>query len=451
MEENKNHIDDYFKSHLSKFDKEPPEEVWNSVINKIDKKRRINSLLIYGSIAAGISVIIGLSWFIRLDNKNKTAIMVTLQSETKKNTKSGLFTKNINNRDLLKTKIITSSVQLNKNRNIPTRVQNSINPYSGNKNNYIQANKINVVTSVIQIHKLKEVVTRDDDNLILISPKSCIPGQRIDQINLPVEQITEKLLANTTIETHNETEENTGIRRWSIQGQLAPLYAYRYLSHAGSNTSISEYNDNEDGIVAYSAMVKVGYKLNNNISFQTGIGYSMLGYTNNDVELMTAISSENPGNVKNAPGKIYLINSSGYGIKYSTAMVNVYDPQGITKINGNFVQELKYIEIPILFRYGFPLRRITFQFTGGLASQLLISTNGYVNDGNSVTNISEPNSFHNINLSSSLGIGINFRLPNQSVLVIEPSYKYFINSVTTNNNSVHPYSFGIYTGLNFNL
>jgi len=392
MEEKKNHIDDYFKDHLSKLEKNPPEEVWHNVIKKLNNKRSISPVFLYSSVAAGIAVILGLSLFFHISKIYKTDIQTTAKANTKINTINKAIVKNLNYKALQRKNSITPSIKQGYYDNETREVLNSTNSYS-NKKIYPE-NKPGIITTIQQFHSLKYNISLVESNLSFICSKKFMPEQNQDIINLPVDEIKEKLSDNSSFVSDNDNSDKPEIRRWSIQGQLAPLYAYRNLAQSGSNTSIGEYNNNENGILAYSAMVKVSYKVNNNFSLQSGLGYSMLGYTNNDVEVMSDISSDLPAHSNYVSQKIYLINSSGIIVKSNPKPnVNIFTTT-TSKINGDFVQEMKYVEIPVLFRYGLPFRKISLQFTGGLATQLLISSNGYVNDNNTVTNISEQYCYH---------------------------------------------------------
>jgi hypothetical protein len=255
------------------------------------------------------------------------------------------------------------------------------------------------------------------------------------------------------------------MRRWSIEAQLAPTYAYRSINQAGSSQNISEYS-NETGLFAYSAMVKVNYQVSNNLHIQAGIGFSTLGYTSYNVYYTESMMSflHSDGELPSSTGqKYYVINSSAYCSRQSSSgMTNLTAgttgaeyPSSVnsplTKANADFIQQMNYVEIPFLIRYRVLGNKVSIHLLGGLGTQLLVSSSGRINDGNMQTNISESSLYNKLNISSTLGIGLNYRLPNQAVFVIEPTYKYFVNSITTAGNNVHPYTFGVFTGLTYNF
>ncbi len=450
MEEKKNHIDDYFKGHLTNLDKIAPQDVWQGVERKLDNKRRIPAIIIFSSMAAGIAIIIGLTWVFQIENKNNNDFALKVQTKKTNPEVNQAIAQNHKNN-------ASQNIKESLTKTYPNNTARFENPAikSSNSSSKISVNNISVSNNKV-FPRIKESIKQNPDTinnenyLSVLVPKGFRFEQKLFKIEFNNEKVTQPIIVVNNLMPDDEKPEKPKIRHWSIQGQVAPTYAYRNVTQTGANASINEYNNEEEGILAYSALVKVNYKINKNFSIQSGLGYSMLGYSNNDVEFQ--YFSVNPNTlINNSSQNYYIIHSSAFSqniqIKHSLGL-----PSTSNNVNGNFEQEMKFVEIPFLVRYRFIDSKVSLQIVGGLGTQLLVSSNGSVNVGSSAINITEGLSlFHTLNLSSSLGIGINYRLLNQAVLVIEPTYKYFINSITTNSNSVHPYSFGIYTGLNFNF
>lgn len=480
MEKEKHHIDNYFKDNLKDLNPLPPNDVWSGIERELDRKHRTPSVFIWIGLAAGIALMIGFGWLFTTEHINNSRVKTR---EVADKTKSGISTPQVSilNNNLSKHNSIsndTSKIELtentaiktdlNVNQNSPDTIRNSeivylsgslylVNGNSSGKQN----EKIGIISDSLynnlrnkDLTKLKSISFILEQTHLAVNPLSALAGQTTSPLK-------------NKLPTNKEKPEKTLIRRWSIEAQLAPTYAYRSITQAGSNQSISEYS-NETGLVAYSAIVKVNYQLNNKLYIQAGVGFSMLGYNNNDTYLYQ--SSGLPQTISGLALNPSITGGQKYFIIHSSAFSNINNIQGYTTAsirdislnqqstyqNANFVQQMNYIEIPLILRYRLLGNKVSVHLLGGLGTQVLLSSSGYVSNGTIHSSIPETSSslFHTFNLSSTMGIGLNYRLPNQAVFVIEPTYKYFINSITNSNinsNSVHPYTFGIYTGLTFNF
>jgi hypothetical protein len=116
--------------------------------------------------------------------------------------------------------------------------------------------------------------------------------------------------------------------------------------------------------------------------------------------------------------------------------------------DSKITQQFKFVEIPLLARYKIIDQRIGFNIVGGFAANFLIN-NDAILDGSAATKGSTQN-INKIDYSGTIGIGVNYKLFENIGLSFEPTYKYYINSITSNSAiKVHPYSFGVFTGLTY--
>jgi hypothetical protein len=70
-------------------------------------------------------------------------------------------------------------------------------------------------------------------------------------------------------------------------------------------------------------------------------------------------------------------------------------------------------------------------------------------DGNIYT-VGDTKGLNPLSLSSSLGMGMEYNISNKLSLNLEPTFRYYLNpfSVTTGS-FVHPYTFGIFSGVSY--
>ena len=175
-------------------------------------------------------------------------------------------------------------------------------------------------------------------------------------------------------------QEKAKIKHWSLEGQVAPQYSYRNISDMKGNTvSKKDYNKCEDGLVAYGGGFKVNYQTGRRLSIQAGVYYSVMGQAMNNVyevkdQSGMATYAYDAGNQKTAywvPNSFGPIQESqpsssdqiksvtSSNVYYSSIIANkassvlkaVSSSEETLIDNAKIIQQLKFIEIPLLARY----------------------------------------------------------------------------------------------------
>ena len=131
---------------------------------------------------------------------------------------------------------------------------------------------------------------------------------------------------------------------------------------------------------------------------------------------------------------------------------DVFDPQkaNLQYISNTMRQNFSYLEFPVVIRYKFVDKMIDFNLIGGLSYNMLVNNSVYtIVDGGKYP-IGTTEGLNLISLSSSLGMGMEYNFSDKLSLNLEPTFRYYLNpfSVTTGS-YIHPYSFGIFSGLSY--
>ena len=69
-------------------------------------------------------------------------------------------------------------------------------------------------------------------------------------------------------------------------------------------------------------------------------------------------------------------------------------------------------------------------------------------NGNTVE-MGEANNLNDLNFSTNIGFGLNYKFSPMLQLNLEPMFKYQLNTFTQTAGNFQPFSIGVYTGLNF--
>ncbi len=253
---------------------------------------------------------------------------------------------------------------------------------------------------------------------------------------------------------------NTGkqsVSRWSVGAQMSPVYSYRSLG--GSSLSIPDesvsndyFNDVEKGIVSMAGGISLDYRFSDRLSLGSGLYVSRIGQQNNDV-----LAYNNPdGN-----GMYKLATSVGTVTvnprKFEAVIVEQQAAAkdslpGDYKVNASMVQNLDYLEVPLLLKYKVISSKISINVMGGLSPGILVNNRSYFNvDGDKI----QTGTTENINpviYNSVLGMGFEYALSKKLSLNMEPTFKFSLSPVNSGDGPDYkPYSLSWFTGLSYKL
>jgi hypothetical protein len=260
--------------------------------------------------------------------------------------------------------------------------------------------------------------------------------------------------------------ENTTIKpknRWSIAAMASPTYLSSFNS--GSDGLSKELTSSEQSLISYSGGVAFSYKISKRFSIQSGLYYSSLGQKVEGINSFsgfqpygTITKGDHNFEVLTANGTVYTSNpdvflSANTADRIVTAYTNdVFDPKkaSLQPVNTSLDQNFKYLEFPVILKYKLIDKTIGINLIGGLSYNLLVSNSVSTTvDGNKYS-IGNTQGLNPLTLSSSLGMGMEYNLSGKFSLNLEPTFRYYLNPFSVSTGSfIHPYSFGIFSGVSY--
>jgi len=115
-------------------------------------------------------------------------------------------------------------------------------------------------------------------------------------------------------------------------------------------------------------------------------------------------------------------------------------------------QYFEFVEIPMVFKYSVIDRKLNVSLNGGLWTQILVGNTAITTGDNDFYAKEETKDINTLNYSGSLGIGFNYPVTSNLLISLDPIFKYYLSPINSNpETEVHPYTFGIMTGINFNF
>jgi len=437
MDDRGANIDVLFRNGLKDYEVLPPREVWNNIRPVIRKHQRPIIIL---RAAAMIAVMLSLSflayrWSMQVSTgfENST---ITLNSEPE----TPVYNNQVN------TIMPSGKTDLR----IPLIADASLTE-APNENSVITDEEINAIQNIIYPSLTERILINNTEpvriGLTELNRSQTGFFNNEDQATLYL----------------NENAVRTEVDRWSIAALVSPTYYANFLT--GNNELASQLISQEQPLISYSGGVALSYKINKRFSVQSGLYYSSFGqelagissfggfrdydYTKGDHNF-TVMTADGVVHTDNAD--IFLLDNISNN-RITTRYTNdVFDPSkaNLEYIDNSLRQNFSYLELPIILRYKLVDKVIDFNLFGGLSSNVLVNNSVYAGLNGSRYQVGKTTGLNMISFSSSLGMGMEYNFSHNLSLNLEPTFRYFLNPFSEiSGMRIHPYSFGIFSGLSY--
>lgn len=267
------------------------------------------------------------------------------------------------------------------------------------------------------------------------------------------------------IDPETDREDQSG--KWQLGASLSPLYNYRDVT-SQDDYSKALANSSETARLTFAGGVQVNYQQSKRLTVESGLYYTRMGvnigdYSNfrngwfsdrldaapGSVENVVSISNS-MGKIVSASNDLFVSNNSG---TEAVADYHMLYPELMMVENSiveNFSQSLEYLEIPLNIKYLVLDRSVQVQLIGGVSTNVMINNSVSAHTGEGAVVIGASQDLRSLNYSGNAGIGIIYDLFESFSLSVEPKFRYYLYSVNKGQlPSTRPYTFGLYTGVNY--
>ncbi|HSH20925.1 MAG TPA: hypothetical protein VLA03_10755 [Draconibacterium sp.] len=257
---------------------------------------------------------------------------------------------------------------------------------------------------------------------------------------------------------------------WKMGMFVAPGYSSYTASHSESYSQNMTYSGNS-GNASVSGGFSVQYRTSKRWIVESGVYYAQSGQESNnsfnrfalkqDAENLFApneiplvnnnVRVENNGLAMNSTAGIIAFASTPKGAELSGEFdASISKDANILVPDGQFSQVFEFMEIPLYFRYRVVDSKFGIELITGLNAGIIVGNNAYINNQYGLQNIGETLDISKVNLSGTLGLGVNYELGKHFSVALEPRYIYYLNSINTNPSvDFRPYRIGFYTGVTY--
>ncbi len=444
MDEKKANIDLVFRNGLKDYEVLPPPEAWNNIIPVVRKKQRPLFIL---RTAAAVAILLSLTFLAYRMSRQITGSdennFITLNDENESRQSSPVGEK-ITPLQILLAPSDASTLKRNSIVPIyPSETPEQNTQLTGNNGDPLQNVSYLAGSDNISVNESKTSVS---DLLLLFEP-----ADKKIKTEDPATLFTPEIL------TEKKSE------KWSIAALVSPTYHTNF--YPGNDQSTSRLGDDEQALFSYSGGVAFSYKINKRVSVQSGLYYSSFGQelsgitsfggfqdydyskSGRNFEVLTT-----NGLVYTNNADIFLLDSRSDTRLTTRYTKDYFDPAkaNLRYIDNSLRQNFSYLEVPVIVRYKLIDKTIDFNLVGGLSSNLLVNNSVYAAVEGGKYQVGKTEGLNLITFSSSLGMGMEYNISNNLSLNLEPTFRYYLNPVSQILGlRIHPYSFGIYSGISY--
>lgn len=423
-----NNIDNLFKKALQEQQCEPPAYVWEGIQKQLNKRHRvIGGWWLRGITAAAIVfVCIGLWQLLYTENQMQIADNSVIIPQSSINTPTATPQMEV---------VKKQTVQIRESKSSQTTVS--------------ETDFTDTTPCLERISPVKQQMSYSD---ILLTNNTRPKLKNLYRDFIPLtsgdaikNQKEYQLLLNGKSDVKNGKEHV----KITLSGHFTPTYSAGNYSSSVKNTRGFSYSSNNlNGIMNMGGGMKVSITPHKRLSFQTGVFYSRIGQRsteNNQAVHIAAFSTDNASPRVSTP--LGNINTNRKAVSYRTSKAIVLSSMSDT--DETLEQVFGSIEIPLHVRYQLNNNKVLFSLSGGLSGGVIVNNKVYMKvSGESKELLGSTENIRKLNLSTDLGLGIEYPLGRKVKILVEPGFRYFLQSLSKNDLiDFKPYTFTLSTGI----
>lgn len=458
---------------MTNYAQEPPESLWLGVASKINKRGRQKQLIILLSAAAGIALAltIGVQFMVQNNleqqgRENAVADKINPHSGNELTTEQN----DGSTSDPQKNKI-TAAVQKNTSeRN--TAIQEKFVAKNNVKSSGLEGKVITELANILEEENIRQPALAENARPATIQLKdtpsddsTAVPNSHGDNLKVNEDSLIKLLVPEEEQVDQSESKSRKG--KWQIGASLSPLVNYRDVASSDKAQNIA-VNNAESAKITYGGGVQLSYLQSERLRIESGVYYNKMGINIGDYSnFRSSIFSENLDyspdsktnavSIANSMGTIVSSNSNVFINNYNNVAglsdYNLLNPGELVVNNSTvkgFTQSFDFLEIPLNIKYLIIDKSLKLELIGGLSTNLMVNNSVSVVYDEGEIDFGEVQDLRSLNYSGNAGFGFIYDFTDNFCLSIEPRFRYYLNSINQDFLPVtRPYTFGLYTGINY--
>ena len=462
MKEDKN-MDNAFRKKLEGFETEPPAYLWDGIQGQLAAQRRKKRIALYSwvSVAALLVLAFLAGWYFNESAEKQVPQMAETEKvspDEKSNIgEQGEIVSEKDNEQMDLEPVASEQFLADAGERNP-ETQRSEEVTSGSEME--EENRMLAAANLefIQPIEISEIKLRKGEQPTGLSVKSeMVSANQIFTWNQAVLHENEQQFSATT-------KNNTG---WKFGLNVSPGYS-SYSARHGSAYSSNMTWEADNGNANLSGGVSVQYKTGKRISIESGVYYAQNGQqTGSSPQLFgnraqmdyasapinknyfnTAVTLADNRMAMNSTAGVIEFEGVPKGAEIAANLETFGSYSNSLLTSGELSQVFDFVEIPLYLRYLVFESKMDVELVGGVNAGLVVGNNAYIDNEYGVQNIGKTRDISPVNVSGTVGVGLNYAVGKNLSLAVEPRFSYYLNSINRNPEvDFRPYRVGVYTGL----
>lgn len=427
-----NNLDHLFKKALQDKSYEPPPYIWGNIERQLNKSKHKVALWWWRTAAAAavVAAFIGIWLFYSVESPEIEVAGITGTEILKTKDSTNLpdtFSDSIQEEKTVQyvTKETVTEVPVLIAQNKRTELE-PIQMHRAGEAGFIEQTAPDYAISTRKLQR----------NFIPLTSKEAYQNQKEYQ----------KLLNTPTSLT---TDEKRKIKVM-VSGHFVPTYSSGSYSSSLKNSRGVSYSSNQmDGLMNVGGGLKLSVSANKRFSVQTGLFYSRMGQktsgAGSGVRAMMLPSLQHSDRMIATP--LGNIKTRTQGVAYRS-------PEAIllSSLNSSSSETIEQtfgtLEIPLHVRYLLNNNKVLFAVSGGVSGNFIVNNKVFLRNGRDKEYIGSTEDIRNFNISTDIGLGMEYPVTSNIRIMIEPGFKYFLQSLSRNDDiDFKPYLFTFSTGI----
>ncbi len=463
---NKNlNSDKHMREKLAGFSVQPPTHIWNNVQGQLAAQQKRKRIAYFSWISAAAVVLLAFlaGWYFNNSSEIIAPLTVEQQTIQPENGEKNIVQKE---KDL--------NVELTEKQQIQNK---RIQTTDINKN--LQKTDSLLVAATVKTEENKEIISTP-------SNYERVEMKTIKRINVQFENrqtemlLTEKsvpqkeyiltetdrfLMAANATSAKSKSKPETS---WKIGVGVTPGYSSHVVNHSESYSQNMAYSG-ESGNGNIGGGFSIQYKTSKKFRIESGIYYAQNGQTSESSPQILAsrkmydyaaaapeksmfsnsVSMSNGNMAMNSTAGVIVMSGTPKGAEINSEL-DAFNPRSSNSLvsDGEFSQVFDFVEIPLYLRYRVLDSKFGIELVGGVNAGVVVGNNAYIDNSYGLQNIGETEDISTVNLSGTVGVGMNYALGKHISVALEPRFNYYFTSINSNPEvDFRPYRIGIFTGL----
>ena len=249
----------------------------------------------------------------------------------------------------------------------------------------------------------------------------------------------------------DKLQQEAKLNRWQITSNVAPIF----LGSASNGSPIDStlVNNSKSYNTGVGFGIGVSYAVSKKLTVRTGLNKFNMSYNTNDIIYFAGIESRTLKHINATPEssmiQVHSAATSNTNAVTSESELLPFEDSFANKNKGYINQEMGYLEMPVEMTYALLDKKFGIKIIGGFSTLFLQDNAVNVVSENRSTFLGEANNLNNIHFSTNFGIGLKYGFMKSFEFNVEPTFKYQLNTFSSDAGNFKPYLFGIYSGISY--